>query len=198
MCHNFVRKSIVLRVFAAGFVLLMAFTCSSCGDSVSSDSTMTESLLNSYMKSFCDYNIGGMNRCCMANLDTFEDSDAIMKSCRSIAQRVEWENLNVSIDGNSAIAQVRIILPADLEGLCRLALNDTVKALDGGSDADFSASLASAIKKRAGQAPTQEMSVEIHMTKVDNKWYIVKSLGVNRMISEIRTSVVAVFSIIGG
>ena len=182
MCHNHVRKSIVLRVFAAGFVLLMAFTCSSCGNSVSSDSTMTESLLNSYMKSFCDYNIGGMNRCCMANLDTFEDSDAIVKACRSIAQRVEWENLNVSIDGNSAIAQVRIILPE----------------LDGGSDADFSASLASAIKKRAGQAPTQEMSVEIHMTKVDNKWYIVKSLGVNRMISEIRTSVVAVFSIIGG
>ena len=191
-----VSKRVYSRVFCVVVVLLMTVTCSSCGESVSSDSSMTQSLIDSYMNSFCDYNISGMNKCCMANRDPYGDSEAAVKACRSLAQRIKWEKLNISIDGNSAIAQIRILFPEDMEEICRLALNDTIKALDSGSDDNCSELLVSMIKKRAVKAKKQELSVEIHMTKVDNKWYIVKSLGVNRILSEIRTSVAAVYSMI--
>ena len=134
----------------------------------------------------------------MVNLDPYNDSDAEVKACRAIAERVDWESLPISIDGNSAIAQLKLTVPADVETVCGAALNDTVKALDGGSDDNYADLLIAAIKKRAGNAKTVTLSVEIHMTKVDNKWYIVKSLGVNRFLSEIRTSVTAVFSLIEG
>ena len=85
-----------------------------------------------------------------------------------------------------------------MEAICGSALNDAVAKLDGGSDDSWTDLLVSAIRKRAGKAKTEEISVEIHMTKVDNKWYIVKSLGVNHIVSDIRTSVAAVVSIIEG
>ena len=192
------RRRILSGVFSVVFAMLMTIACSSCGDNKSNDITMTEKLLDSYMNAFCEYNISGMNKCCMVNRDQFDDSDAEVKACRTLAERIEWESLNISVDGNSAIAQLRLTVPADIDVICGSALNDAMKILDGGSNDNYSDRLTSAIKKRAGNAKTQALSVEIHMTKVNNKWYIVKSLGVNRILSEIRTSVVAVFSIIDG
>ena len=63
-------------------------------------------------------------------------------------------------------------------------------------DGDSADLLVSAIKKRAGSAKKEELTVEIHMAKVDNKWYIVKSLGVNLILSSVRTPVASVFAII--
>ena len=193
-----IKKRLYCRMLCAVFALLMTVSCLSCGDNKSNDTTMTESLIASYMNAFRDYNISGMNKCCMVNLDPYDDSDAEVKACRAIAERVDWESLPISIDGNSAIAQLKLTVPADVETVCGAALNDTVKALDGGSDDNYADLLIAAIKKRAGNAKTVTLSVEIHMTKVDNKWYIVKSLGVNRFLSEIRTSVTAAFSLIEG
>ena len=153
------------RVISLIMALTVFFFCSSCGESKSDDSSMTEELLNSYMKGLCNYK-----------------------------SQIEWKSDNISIDGNSAIAQVSITMPLDIDSICGDALNDTVSILEGNPDDNPSDLLVSAIKKRAGRAETTVISAEIAMTKVENKWYIVKSLGVNRIVSDIRTPVVRVFS----
>ena len=155
---------------------------------------MTEELLNSYMKGLCNYNIGAMNKCCMAKRDVYDDGESALKACKSLSSQIEWKSDNISIDGNSAIAQVSITMPLDIDSICGDALNDTVSILEGNPDDNPSDLLVSAIKKRAGRAETTVISAEIAMTKVENKWYIVKSLGVNRIVSDIRTPVVRVFS----
>ncbi len=198
MNYKISQKNAAARVVSLIVALLMMVALPACQEDRSDDSTLTQSLLNSYMKALCDYNISSMNKCCMAKREPFDDSEAEEKSCRSIASLIEWESENISIDGNSAIAQVRITLPEDIESICSAALGDTVKSLDEGSEEDCAQLLASAIRKRAGKAKTVTLSAEISMTKVDNKWYIVKSFGVNSILSDIRTPVAAVFSLIGG
>lgn len=182
------------RVISLIMALTVFFFCSSCGESKSDDSSMTEELLNSYMKGLCNYNIGAMNKCCMAKRDVYDDGEAALKACKSLSSQIEWKSDNISIDGNSAIAQVSITMPVDIDSICGDALNDTVSILEGNPDDNPSDLLVSAIKKRAGRAETTVISAEIAMTKVENKWYIVKSLGVNRIVSDIRTPVVRVFS----
>ncbi len=190
------NRLLITRAMSLIMSLTMALFCVSCGESKSDDSTMTESLLNSYMKALCDYNIGAMNKCCMAKHDLYDDGEAALKSCVSIASRIEWKCDNISIDGSSAIAQVIITMPNDIESICSAALGDTVTILDGGSEDDPAGLLASAIKKRVQKAESVTVSAEVAMTKVDNKWYIVNSLGVNRILSDVRTPVASVFSII--
>ena len=197
MNYKISQKNAAARVVSLIVALLMMVALPACQEDRSDDSTLTQSLLNSYMKALCDYNISSMNKCCMAKREPFDDSEAEEKSCRSIASLIEWESENISIDGNSAIAQVRITLPEDIESICSAALSDTVKSLDEGSEEDCAQLLTSAIKKRAGKAKTATLSAEVSMTKVDNKWYIVKSLGINRILSDIRTPVAAVFALIG-
>lgn len=191
-------KKILRRVFSGLFVIMLIMFCSACGDNKSNDTSMTDSIVDAYMNEFCNYHISGMNQYCMADIDPYDDSESAVKACRALAERIVWEKINISVDGNSAIAQLRLTVPSDMEAICGSALNDAVAKLDGGSDDSWTDLLVSAIRKRAGKAKTEEISVEIHMTKVDNKWYIVKSLGVNHIVSDIRTSVAAVVSIIEG
>ena len=191
-----VRRSAALYVaFLIWMLPVLVFV--SCGESKSDDSSMTESLLHSYMECFCDYNIAGMNKYSMAKLDVYDDSKEAVRACGTLAGRIGWECGNISIHGNSAIAQVRLRLPADFKGICDLALSDLMKTVDGRSDGDPAVLLLSAIRKRAAQAEQTELSVEISMTKVNNKWYIVQSLGINHIISDLRTPVAYAFSVIG-
>ena len=187
----------VSRAVALLVALIMLITCAACGEDKSDDSSMTEELLNSYMNSFCDYNIAGMNKCSMAKLDTYDDGEETVKACRSLAGRIEWQCENISIDGKSAIAQIRITLPDDFNGICSAALSDAVTSLDRNVEGNPEEILSAAVKKRAEKAETTDISAEVCMTKVNNKWYIVKSLGVNRVVSDIRTSAAAVFAAIG-
>jgi hypothetical protein len=191
-----VRRSAAL---SAAFLMLLlpVLACTSCGESKSDDSSLTESLLHSYMECFCDYNIAGMNKCSMGKLDSYDDCEQAVRACGMLAGRIKWEGDNIGIHGNSAIAQVKLTLPADFREICDLALSDVMKDVDGGSDGDPAEMLASAIKKRAGKAETAELSVEVSMTKVNNKWYIVQSLGINHVLSDIRTSVACAYSMIG-
>ena len=186
----------IKRIVSLVMAVILTLFCTACGESKSDDSAMTEELLNSYMKALCNYNIGAMNKCCMAKREAFDDGDEAIKACRHIASLIEWKNDNISIDGNSAIAQVSITMTDEIEAVCVAALDDTVRILDEGAEDNPGDLLASAIKKRAAKAKTVTVSAEIAMTKVDNKWYIVKSLGVNRIISNIRTPVIAAFSLI--
>ncbi len=185
------------KITALIVALMMVLACAACGEDKSDDSSMTESLLESYMDSLCDYNIGGMNKCCMGKLDGFDDSPEAVKACQSLADRIEWECETISIDGNSAIAQIKITLPADFQAICSAALGDAIDTLDRKKEGSPADTLAAAIKKRAVKAKTVEISADVSMTKVNNKWYIIKSLGVNRIISDIRTATVAAFAVIG-
>jgi hypothetical protein len=185
------------RTAALFLSVMMTFVCASCGDSKTDDNSMTRSLLDSYMSSFLNYDINGLNKCCMARLDGYDDSEEATKGCKILTSRIVWECETISIDGNSAIAQVKITRPADFEGICTAALDEAIDNLDKNPEADPGASLTSALKKQSSGAETTEESVEISMTKVDNKWYIVKSLAMNRIISDIRTPVRSVYLLLG-
>ncbi len=192
----------VLRRTAALCLLVLMLSvqmmaCASCGESKSDDSTMTESLLHSYLGSLCDYDIAGMNNCCMAKLDPSGDCEEAVRACSSLAGRIEWKVESISIHGNSAIAQVNLTLPVDFGAICELALSDLMASVDEGTEGDPAQLLASAIKKRAAKAKKDVLSAEISMAKVNNRWYIVQSLGVNRILSDIRTQVAVAYSMIG-
>ena len=137
------------------------------------------------------------NKCSMGKLDAYDDCEEAVMACGTLAGRIKWEGDNISIHGNSAIAQVKLTLPADFGEICDLALSDVMKTVDGGSERDPAELLASAIRKRAGNAGYTQLSVEVSMTKVNNKWYIVQSLGINHVISDIRTPVASAYSMIG-
>ena len=186
------------RRAAAVFLAMMTIlTFVSCDDAKPDDSSMTRDLLESYMNSVRSYNIASLNKCCMAKLDGYGDSDEVNKGCKALASRIVWECENIRIDGSSAIAQVRVTLPVNFEGICTAAFSDAAARLDDDPEENAASALLSALKKRAAKAETTEQSVEISMTKVDNKWYIVKSMGINRVISDIRTPVKSVYSILG-
>lgn len=186
------------RKTAALFLsVMMILGCVSCGDEKPDDNSMTRSLLDSYMSSFLNYDISGINKCCMAKLDGYGDSGEVNEGCKILTSRVVWECENISIDGNSAIAQVRLTLPGNFEAICTAALDDAIDTLDKNPEANPAATLASAVKKRASKAETVEESVEISMAKVNNKWYIVRSMGVNRILSDIRTPVRSVYMMLG-
>lgn len=191
------RFAVLLLVAAFFIIALPVSICNSLSESKSDDSVMTESLIDSYMKSVCDYDIAGMNKCSMARLESYNDCEEAVKACAYITSRIEWECENISIDGNSAIAQIRMTVPGDFDKICHLALSDLMKSIDSSSDDDPADLLASYVRKRAGKAETTALSAEISMTKVNNRWYIVKSLGVNRLLSDIRTQVACAFSVIG-
>lgn len=191
-----------LRRMAALTVLLALLTVqtaalSACGESKSDDSALTGKLIDSYMESLRDYNFAGMNQCCMANIDSYTDCEEAVRACQSLAGRIEWRTENISIHGNSAIAQVELTLPADFGEICDLALGDLMKSIDAGSEGNPAELLASAIRKRAAKAESTQLSVEISMTKVGNRWYIVQSIGANRVLSDIRTPVAYAYSVIG-
>ena len=197
--HTALRAGRRTAALTAAFLMMLLpmLACSSCGESKSDDSSLTESLLHTYMECFCDYNIAGMNKCSMGKLDAYDDCEEAVMACGTLAGRIKWEGDNISIHGNSAIAQVKLTLPADFGEICDLALSDVMKTVDGGSERDPAELLASAIRKRAGNAGYTQLSVEVSMTKVNNKWYIVQSLGINHVISDIRTPVASAYSMIG-
>lgn len=186
-----------VRTVSALFIALIMLFCVSCGESGSDDSAMTKALLDSYMTALCDYDLSGMNQCCMAGLEPYGDGEAAVKSCRSIAGRMDWESESIVISGSSATARLRMTAPADIPGICASALDDAVKSLDEDPDADPAELLASGIRKRAGKADVTAFSAEVTMAKVGNQWFIVRSPDVNRLLSEIRTPVAAAFAILG-
>ena len=192
---DILRKRAVVCMLAV--LMLFSLALASCSEDKPDDSSMTRDLLNSYMNSLNSYNISGINKCCMAKLDGYDDSDEVSKGCRVFTSRVDWECENISIDGSSAIAQISLTIPGDFEEICTSALKDAVAQLEKDPKLNPASALHSALKKRAAGSATVEQSVEVSMTKVENKWYIVKSMGINRLISDIRTPVKGAYSILG-
>ena len=190
------RKAGALRAIALLMTLFAALFSVSCGEKKSEDEAMTEALIRSYMDSLCDYNISGMNKCCMGGVASYGDGKQVVRACRSVASRIEWETESVTVNGSSAVARIKISVPADVAGICSAALDDAVGSFDAEPESNPYELLAAAVKKRAGKAELKELSAEVTMTKVANKWYIIKSSDVTGILSEIRTPVAAVFDVL--
>lgn len=174
-------------------VMLLAV---SCGKKQSTDQTMTEALITEYMNGLCKYDISAMNKTRLSKLDAYGDGKDVNAACRLLASRIQWQSDAVSINGNSAIAQITVALPADFDGICRDALGDTLLKLEQGSEKTPAELLRDAMDSRAEKAEITDISMEISMNKIDNKWYIVQSNRVDGIISDIRTPVAAVYSMI--
>lgn len=175
-------------------VMLLAV---SCGKKQSTDQTMTEALITDYMNGLCKYDIAAMNKTCLSKLDAYGDSKDVNAACRLLTSKIKWQCDAVSINGNSAIAQVTVTLPTDFDGICRDALGDALLKLEQGSEKTPAELLRDAMGSRVEKAEVTDISVEISMNKIDNKWYIVQSNRVGGIISDVRTPVAAVYSMIG-
>lgn len=175
----------------------LVFLTASCRSDTADDKNMTENLVKSYMESFCGYDIGKMNKSSLLKLETYSDGDEVNTSCKLLASKVKWTIESINVSGNSAIAQVSLSLPADFESICQQALDDAMLQIEQDSDRLPAEIINLAIKKYAGNADQTSMTAEISMSKVNNQWYIAKSQDVTEIISDIRTPVAAVYSVIG-
>lgn len=175
---------------------VLIFAMSACHKDESDDNTMTNTLLNDYMNSLCDFDINAMNKNNLSQIEDYSDSDGTKSACKVLAKKINWSIESVNINGSTAIAQVAITLPDDIEGICSSALSDAMMQLEQGSDKTTYELIQTQIEKYADSADTREISAEISMSKVGNKWFISQSLDTTSIISDIRTPVAAVYSII--
>lgn len=192
-----ISNSIFVKVPVIFIVVSMILVTCSCRRNESDDSSMTDSILKGYMNSLCSFNIDAMNENNLSKISEYSDSEGIKASCKVIAEKINWSVENVNINGSTAIAQVKITVPNDIEGICSAALNDAMMQMEQNTDKTFDALIRDAIKKYADSAETQEISAEVSMSKVGNKWYISQSTDTAAIISDIRTPVAAIYSIAG-
>lgn len=185
----FVRPVGLLLVAA-----LLAFCASGCGKSRSDDRTVTEKLMNDYMTALCAYNIKNMNRSSLTAFDQYGDSDAVIASCRELASHITWEIEDISISGNTAIAQVTLTQPIDYEAICSEALDEAMRQIGKSEEPRSAELLADAIRLAARKSDAVQTPVEIPLSKVDNQWRVAKTHAVDSILSNIRTSVAAVYA----
>lgn len=197
MYRIYKQKTKAVRWAALLAALCMVLVTAACSDNTVDDKDLTESLVKSYMESFCRYDIGGMNKNSLSKLESYADGDEVTTSCKLLASRVKWTTESINVSGNSAIAQVSVTLPADFDGICRAALDDAMLQMEQGSDRLPAEVLHLSIKNYANRAEKVALTAEISMSKVNNKWYVAKSQDITEILSDIRTPVAAVYSVIG-
>ncbi len=178
-------------------MLLLLLTVVSCKDTPSDDKAMTDEMITQYLTAMCEYDIKAMNKNSLSVIESYGDGKAVNASCKVLAERIEWQIENISIDGNAAIAQVTIVRPQDFEAICTDALGDAMQQIEQNTEHTPAEILAASIKTYAGKTDTIRISVEIPMSKVANKWMIGKTHIIDGIISEIRTPTAAVYSLIG-
>lgn len=190
--HNTPFTKITAVFIAIALVLLMT----SCNNDESDDNTMTDTLLKKYMNSLCNFDISAMNENNLYKIDEYPDSDNVKSVCKIIAQKISWSVENININGSTAIAQVKITLPTDVEAICNSSLNDAMMQIEQGTEASSDELIRTEIKNYLNSAETHEISAEVSMSKVGNKWFISQSPDTASIISDIRTPVAAIYSII--
>lgn len=184
------------KITAVFITMALIFLMNSCHNNESDDNTMTDTLLKNYMNSLCDFDISAMNENNLYKTDQYPDSESVKSACKIIAQKISWSVDNININGSTAIAQVKIILPNDVESICNSALNNSMMQIEQGSDKTPDELIRTEIKNYTDNAETREISAEISMSKVGNKWFISQSPDTASIISDIRTPVAAIYSII--
>ena len=192
--HTAARAAAWLVTLAMLFCTLFGMTA--CKDKGNDDKLVTEKLITSYMEAFTDYDIGKMNKASLIKLETYEDSDDVNISCKQLAARTSWVIESINVSGNSAIAQVGVTTPQHFTDICREALDDAMLQIEQDSERLPAEILRLSIKNHSKRADTVSVTAEISLSKVNNKWYIAKSQDVTDMLSEIRTAVAAVYTVI--
>lgn len=195
MCKNNTSHSAV-RLLGLFMTLCVIMSAASCHNDTEDDSNLTENLVKSYMQSFCNYDISKMNGSSLLKFPSYDDSDDVNACCKLLASKVSWTIESINVSGNSAIAQVNVTMPNDFDGICKDALNDAMLQIEQDSHRLPAEVINLAIKKFANKADKTSITAEISISKVNNKWYIAKSQDVTEIISEIRTPVAAIYSII--
>ena len=178
-------------------VMLLLLTVVSCKEQPSDDKTVTDQIIRQYLTALCEYDIKTMNKNSLSVIESYGDSKAVNASCKVLAARISWQIENISINGNAAIAQITLVRPQNFEVICTDALSDAMRQIEQNAERTPAEILASAIKSRAEKTDAVQISVEIPMSKVANKWMISKTHTIDGIISEIRTPTSAVYSLIG-
>lgn len=184
------------RLFAVLMSAVMIFAATACQDNVEDDKTMTDSLIENYMDALCKFDIAEINKNSLGNINEYSDSSGVKSACKLIAGSIKWEITNININGSTAIAQIKIYMPSDIGDICQSALNDAMLQTENGSDSTPDELLRSAVKSRLADTEMEVINSEVSMSKIGNKWYISKSPDTAAIISDIRTPVAAVYSIL--
>ena len=191
--HKFSRHSRILAVLMS-FIMLLAVQ--SCKKTEQDDKTMTDTLMKNHLNALCSFDISKMNENNLAKLDEYSDSEGVKTACKLFAGKITWSVESININSSTAIAQVKLDVPANIADICGSALDDAMKQIEQGTDTAPDELIRVGIKNRLGELEMSTVTSEIHMSKVGNKWYISKSPDTAEIISDIRTEVVAVYSVI--
>lgn len=195
--HTADIRSAVRRFAALLTVCCLLLSAVSCRSKPDDDKTMTQSVVKSYLDAFGGYQIPKMNQVSLTKLETYDDSNEINTSCKLLTSRTARTMESITVSGNSAIAQVSITMPRDFDGICREALDNAMLQMEQDTSERLPAEILNlSIKKYANQAEKVTVTAEISLSKVNNKWYIVKSQDIVDILSDIRTSVAAVYSVL--
>jgi hypothetical protein len=190
------RISHLLKAAAMLMSAALILVVCSCHKEESDDSSMTDTLLKNYMNALCEFDISAMNESNLGTIEDYSDSDSVKSACKILAGKISWSADNVNINGNTAVVQLNITLPNDIEGICRAAFDNAMIQLEQETDKTPDELIRTQLKKYADAADTRQISAEISMCKVDNKWFINQSTDTATIISEIRTPAAAIYSMI--
>ena len=183
-----------MALLTACCLLLM---CVSCGEKPDDDKDMTRSAVEQYLDAFGQYNIAKMNQVSLTKFAAYDDSAEVNAACKLLTSRTTRTVEGITVSGNAAIAQISIAAPADYQAICREALDSAMLQIEQDTSEKPPAEiLRLSIKKTAGHADRIPSTAEITLSKVNNKWYIVRSQDIADLMSEIRTAVVSAYTVI--
>lgn len=194
--HKINHKFYFYRIITVLMSAMMIFSAAACQEQEADDNTMTDTLIQNHMDALCKFDIEGINKNSLGKIEKYSDSSEVESACKLIAGSVKWEITNISINGSTAIAQIKIHTPSDISDICQVSLSDAMIQMERGSDATPDELLRSALKTHLESADTEPINSEVSMSKIGNKWYISKSPDAAAIISDIRTPVAAIYSIL--
>ncbi len=195
--YNKMHKSCQLhRIWAILAAFIILFTVASCQQNEPDDKTMTDSLIKDHLNALCSFDIPGMNKNNMGKIDQYSDSQDAKSACKIIAGKITWSVESININSSTAIAQIKINVPTNTSDVCASALNNTMRQIEQGSSSNPGEIICNEIKKQVDKFEFNTISSEVHMSKVGNKWYISKSPDTAEVISDIRTQVIAIYSVV--
>ncbi len=193
-CRSVYRRKCVALL---SVLFLLLTTVVSCKDQPSDDKTVTDHIIRQYLTALCEYDIKTMNQNSLSVIESYGDSKEINASCKVLAARISWQIEGISINGNAAIAQITLVRPQNFEVICTDALGDAMRQIEQNTERTPAQMLGASIKSRAEKTDAVQISVEIPMSKVADKWMIGKTHTIDGIISEIRTPTAAVYALIG-
>lgn len=194
--HKINHTLFFCRIIAVLMSAMVIFGAASCQENEADDNTMTETLIQDYMDAICKFDIAGINKNSLGKIDEYSDSSGVEASCKLIAGSVKWEITNININGSTAIAQIKIHVPANISDICQNALSDAMMQIEHDSDSTPDELLRNAIKNNLADTEIDVINSEVSMSKIGNKWYISKSPDTATIISDIRTPVAAIYSML--